>query len=241
MTIQTTADVPQVRLPGQAAAHPGPIDMAMMYLMHHAFRRDLRAFSAAVPRTPLDDRESWRALAERWEVFSTALHHHHQGEDQWIWPVLTERVEPDERTTLEEMEAEHSEIDPILEACAAGLARMVSRPDADIRAALGVRLTAAKESLARHLAHEESVTIAMMQRVLTRDDWEAVEAHLSEGVGFGQVLKLVPWALHEVPAEVRDRLFDGPGGTMHRVIWLLTRRRFARHDRTAFRHVDDAS
>jgi|GEM_PF-1648709 len=30
----------QILLPGQAAAPDGPIDMAPMYLMHHAFRRD---------------------------------------------------------------------------------------------------------------------------------------------------------------------------------------------------------
>ena len=30
--------------------------MYMMYVMHHAFRRDLAAFAAAVPRTPVDDR-----------------------------------------------------------------------------------------------------------------------------------------------------------------------------------------
>ena len=31
----------QLFLPGQAAAPDGPDDMQMMYLMHHAFRRDL--------------------------------------------------------------------------------------------------------------------------------------------------------------------------------------------------------
>ena len=31
----------QLRLPGQAAAPEGPVDMYMMYLMHFGFRRDL--------------------------------------------------------------------------------------------------------------------------------------------------------------------------------------------------------
>ena len=38
----------QLRLPGQAAAPEGPVDMQTMYLMHHAFRRDLDSFAAAV-------------------------------------------------------------------------------------------------------------------------------------------------------------------------------------------------
>ena len=39
---------PPLRLPGQAAAPDGPVDMTMMYLSHHAFRRDLAAFAEAV-------------------------------------------------------------------------------------------------------------------------------------------------------------------------------------------------
>ena len=33
-----------------------------------------------------------RALAERWELFSAPLHHHHTGEDTWLWPFLMERA-----------------------------------------------------------------------------------------------------------------------------------------------------
>ncbi len=83
----------QIRLPGQAAAHPGPVDMTMMYLMHHAFRRDLAGFAAAAGTTPVADRESWQALAERWELFSFALHHHHTGEDDGLWPALLDRAD----------------------------------------------------------------------------------------------------------------------------------------------------
>ena len=74
------------------------------------------------------------------------------------------------------MEAEHGEIDPILEACAAGFARLAERPDADARAALVVRLVAGRESLARHLAHEETDAIALIQQVMTDADWTRLEA-----------------------------------------------------------------
>ena len=39
--------------------------MTLMYVMHHAFRRDLEAFAKAVPLTPVDDRQTWRALADQ--------------------------------------------------------------------------------------------------------------------------------------------------------------------------------
>ena len=226
----------QLRLPGQAAAHEGPVDLSIMYLMHHAFRRDLEAFAKAVPATPVDDRQCWEAMAERWERFSRFLHHHHHGEDTWLWPFLMERVSPEDRSTLEAMEAEHADIDPALEACASGFARMAERPDADTRAALSVRLTAVRESLGRHLAHEETETIALIQTVMTQADWEEVDKHFQEALTFGALLKAVPWALHRVPVEVREELFTRTG-RLHRLLWALTRRAFERLDRRAFRHL----
>lgn len=237
MSTTHTPHVPQLRLPGQAAAPEGPVDMTMMYVMHHAFRRDLAQFAEAVPHTPLEDTDAWRAMADRWCTFSTALHHHHHGEDTWLWPVLIEKASPEEQPTLLAMESEHAEIDPLLEACRDGLTRMAERPTADVRAALAVRLVAAREHLARHLAHEETDTIALMQRVMTNAEWMAVDEHLKEGVGLRTLLRLVPWALHELPAEARDGLFEQPGGTAHRLMWLLTRRRFERQHRTAFRYT----
>ena len=156
MTTDTTNWPEQIRLPGQTAAHPGPIDMTMMYVMHHAFRRDLEAFATAAGTTPAADRRAWRAMAARWETFSWALHHHHSGEDAGLWPALMDRADDEGRATLEAMEAEHSEIDPILEACATGFERLAEHTDEDARAALAVRLVAARERLAEHLKHEET-------------------------------------------------------------------------------------
>jgi hypothetical protein len=237
MNTTDTPHIPQLRLPGQAAAPEGPVDMTMMYVMHHAFRRDLARFAETVPRTPLEDRGAWQAMNARWATFSAGLHHHHQGEDAWLWPMLMEKSGAPDRETLAAMEAEHADIDPLLESCRDGLARMTAQPTADARAALAVRLVAAKEHLARHLAHEETDTIALMQRVMTNEEWLAIDERFKEGVAPGLLLRLVPWGLHELPVEVRDRLFALPGGTVHRVMWLLTRGRFERQHRAAFRHA----
>jgi hemerythrin-like domain-containing protein len=227
---------PQLRLPGQAAAPEGPVDMSMMYLMHHAFRRDLAALAEAVPVTPVEDRATWRALADRWDLFSTTLHHHHEGEDAWIWPALVERADEGERATLAAMEAEHAEIDPLLEACAAGFARMREHADTDARSALAVRLVAARESLGRHLRHEETEAIALIQRVMTQADWEAADDHLKEGLTLGLLVRAVPWVMHQVPTAVQQQVV-AESGPAHRLLWRLTRRGFERRDARAFRYT----
>jgi hypothetical protein len=227
----------QLRLPGQADAPEGPVDMSVMYLMHHAFRRDLAAFARAVPRTPLSEAHTWRALLRRWEVFSEVLHHHHRGEDTWLWPVLMEKADAAEQETLRAMEAEHEDIDPLLESCATGLRRLADgQGAADDRAALAVRLCAAREGLQRHLAHEERDAMRILQRHLTSEEWRAIDAHFVEGLSPRQMLALVPWALHQVPGEVRrDVLREAP--LAQRVVWRLTHRRFERKDRRAFEYL----
>ncbi len=234
MTTDTTWP-DQLRLPGQTAAHPGPIDMTMMYVMHHAFRRDLEAFATAAGTTPASDRRAWKAMAERWEIFSSALHHHHSGEDAGLWPALMDRADEEGRATLEAMEAEHSEIDPILEACAAGFRRLAEQSDDDARAALAVRLVAARERLAEHLKHEETEAIALIQELLTAEEWEAItKEHFDADISFREILALVPWVAHRLPESALRELFAKPGGSVHRVMLLLTRRRFARLEAAAF-------
>ena len=79
----------------------------------------------------------------------------------------------------------------------------------------------------------------MIQRLLTPQEWEAIEhEHFREGMGLRQTLAVVPWALHRVPGHALRRLFSLPGGGAHRLLWSLTRRRFARRTAIAFRYLE---
>ncbi|HQR27042.1 MAG TPA: hemerythrin domain-containing protein [Nocardioides sp.] len=238
MTTRTQTPPAQLTLPGQTATPAGPLDMTGMYLAHHAFRRDLAAFAAAVPRTPVEDRRTWAALAARWTLFAEVLHHHHTGEDTGVWPALHERVDAAGAETLDAMEAEHAVIDPLLEACASGLRTLLRRPDSDVRAALAVRLVAARERLGEHLRHEETGAIPLLQQHLSPQEWTAIqEEHFHPARTLRQLAVLVPWLLEGVPDDAVRDLASRPGNTPMRVLWTLSRGRFARRSRAAFRYA----
>jgi hypothetical protein len=212
-----------------------------MYVMHHAFRRDLRAFAAAVARTPAADRPAWRALRERWALFSFVLHEHHTGEDAGLWPLLLERVDAAgdaaARATLEAMEAEHAGIDPLLTACSAGFERLAGHADDDARAALEVRVVAVRQLLESHLAHEERDAMALFQAYATPADWHRLEVeHFRPAYSLRDTLRVVPWVLHELPAEARDRMLGAdPAGRTFIAVWRVSLRRpFERRERRAF-------
>ncbi len=227
----------QLMLPGQTAAAEGPIRMDVMYVMHHGFRRDLAAFAEAAQVTPVGDRDAWKALAGRWDLFARVLHHHHAGEDAGVWPFLMERTDDAGREVLEAMEAEHAEIDPLLEGAAAGFAVLATRADEDTRAALAVRLVAARESLGRHLRHEETEAIPMIQALMTPEDWHRIdEEFFKSGLGLRDFAAIVPWVANGLAPEVRDQVF-ADAGTPMRILWHLTRPGFERRERAAFRYL----
>src|SRR4051794_19675955 len=69
MTTTTTHHARQIRLPGQTHVAEGPADMTVMYLMHHAFRRDLDAFA----RASSADAATLRAMEAEHEGIDPAL------------------------------------------------------------------------------------------------------------------------------------------------------------------------
>jgi hemerythrin-like domain-containing protein len=231
---------PQLELPGQTHVAEGPNDLSGMYMAHHAFRRDLADFAAAARLTPVDDAATWTALAARWTRFATILHHHHTVEDTTLWPQLLELADAagdsDARATLEAMEAEHRLVDPLLTACAEGFAAMAHSPAPDTAERLAEHAAAARDSLAAHLRHEETEALPLLQRYLSAEGWQRVEAAAGEGTGPRELPFYVPWGAKGLDAVALDRLFSLFGQPMRVMLWLF-RGRFQRAEGTAFRYV----
>ena len=230
----------QMMLPGQTAAPEGPADMTMMYVMHHAFRRDLDRFVAAVAATPVEDRKTWTALGVRWDRFFTILHHHHSLEDEHIWPFLMERADATERPVLEAMEEEHEQIDPLLTSVAEGFAALAGDRTPvgaeDLRAALKVRVAATRDLLARHLKHEETEAIVVLQRCTTAEEWKRLTDEIESTKIALPLPFVVGWCAEGLPAKEREEIF-GHVGLPFKVLWLLTRRAFRKGEATVFRYA----
>ena len=225
-------------LPGQAAAPEGPIDLSMMYVLHHGFRRDLARFVDAARLTPVTDTATWPALLQRWDLFAMLLHDHHHKEDDHVWPLLRRAAAGDVAglAVLDEMEEEHDTIDPLLDAVRDRLVRMVDAPDLPTRQALERLVAGAREHLDQHLGHEELEAIALIQQYVAPSDWDHLDrTALRGGLGPRDLLKMIPWAVEGLPAEVTAELLrEVPP---FRLFLLVGRRRFARLEAAAFRHV----
>lgn len=227
-------------LPGSTNAAPGPLDLTNMHVVHHAFRRDLTAFAAAVQRTPVDEGEVWPVLAERWGRFSSTLHHHHVIEDDSIWPAVRSAAAADgdarAQAVLDAMEAEHVVIDPALEGCAQAFARMAATPSSEARDELVQRVVAVRRSLLDHLEHEETQALPLVQRWMSAKAWQNSEERAEQEFGLRDVAFALPWVVQGLPDAYRARMLTS-AGPVFRALLRAVEPGFLRRERVAFRHV----
>lgn len=89
----------------------GTASMATMIMCsHHAFRRDVACFAKALASF---DATRAEALRDEWTKFRAALHGHHTVEDTAIFPDLRGK-HASIAGALDELEAQHRAIDPLL-------------------------------------------------------------------------------------------------------------------------------
>jgi hemerythrin-like domain-containing protein len=224
--------VAQLLLPGQAAAPDGPIDLAPMYVMHRAFRRDLDAFAAVVPTIAVEDRPRWELVRRRFAFFGNVLHKHHSGEDALMWPLLAERGA--DLTILDALEAEHAGIDPLLASAGQDLMALADGSgDATTRDRLALTTVELRDGLKAHLAHEERDGMALVQRHLTQADWDALDKEFAKDYTPREVPAVLGWVVSGLSDEGVRRM---PGGSsaVFRAVGRWMARRFERREARVF-------
>jgi hypothetical protein len=161
------------------------IDFTMMYATHDAFRRDLDRFTAAAAAGTADA----AGVRAGYANFKAQLLLHHSVEDTHLWPRVRRAAagRPEGLVLLDEMEAEHAQIDPLLAAVDDALAG----PSGNLAARVGELASA----LQWHLKHEEEAALPLIQAVCTPADWRAFAAEMRRRQGVKGAAIYVPWIL----------------------------------------------
>lgn len=158
-----------------------PLDLSGFLLAHAGMRQEF-GLLATVAAGPLDAERA--ALAEdQIAMVLHVLHHHHTGEDDTIWPLLRTRV-PAAAADLDQLEADHGRIDPLLTA-----AGDTARPLPE-RAPVLAEL---HELLNAHLDREEATAVPLIRRHVTAAEWDALTERAIAETGKRNVPKVYGW------------------------------------------------
>jgi hypothetical protein len=130
---------------------------------------------------------------EGWELFKKFLHVHHEAEDEALWPVLRRAMvgRTDDVALLDDMEAEHAGLGPLLDAIDDALARGEPPPRARIDMAARLR---------DHLTHEEEAALPVVDRTLDEEQWMQFGEASALKVGSDMPIFL-PWLLDGADGE----------------------------------------
>jgi hypothetical protein len=189
------------------------LDFTMMLAGHDAFRRDMARMATS---------RGTAAFQAIWKVFRVQLHIHHQAEDEDLWPIARAKIEsqdaewaPEALTLLDEMEAEHATIDPLIEKIDAALA-------SDRHTQALSALSELEQALSDHLRHEEREALPMLAKVLTEEEWNSFGEAQRLKVGLKGAGTFFPWLLDDAtPARAAAVLghLPPPVRLLYRALW----------------------
>ena len=183
----------------------------IVYLIHEAFRRDLRRLSDAV-RAPGVTAERARRLGAHWAFVDEQLHHHHQVEDDSLWPLVRPRLagQDEQLAILHQMEVEHTALLPKGQAVDRGFAALAAAPTAEGGAALGDQLDDLAATLAAHLDEEETRCFPVIDQALSNAEFEAFGKATAKAIGMRGSARFFPWIFDGADPVERQAVLSMP-------------------------------
>jgi hemerythrin-like domain-containing protein len=153
-----------------------PENMTMNRVIHAAVRRDLERLDSALRGARDGDTARSGELARAYANLHRELTHHHEGEDRFVFPFLT-NVGSDAEL-LKAMNDEHQAMADALADTRAALAVYASSGSADDAERARVSVARTREVVDRHLDHEERELEPLLAPHLQSAEWKTVEKQL---------------------------------------------------------------
>jgi len=150
-----------------------PIDVRGMAIVHRTFRSLYEESARLVRAAPAPSPERVKFLADHIDFGVAVLHHHHESEDELLYPKLIERV-PEQVTVTERVEREHQLVKTALEAASAACRAWRQRPSAETGEALATALDHLNSVVQPHLDDEEQKVVPLAAVTLTQQEWDAM-------------------------------------------------------------------
>ncbi len=188
-------------------------------IIHRFFARESRLLAELVPGVAPGNRARAATLAAHFGDYRTALHHHHEAEDELLWPKLLARMDLDADVVLR-MEAQHERIAATLGRASAAFAEWERTADAPVRDRLAAVLREHRSALAEHLHDEEGYVLPLIEEHLTVPEWDAFNTRAAAGVPARKRLLLLGAILEDADPRERAYLLGGLPRPA-RLLWCL--------------------
>ncbi|GAA1522653.1 hemerythrin domain-containing protein [Kribbella lupini] len=199
-------------------------DTHAMVVVHRVFRREFDLLPDLIEGVRAGDTARAAVLAEHLTDLVGALHHHHQAEDDLIWPLLLDRATL-HQNLVHRMEAQHTALESALDRIDQLTPQWQRSADPAEGRELAAVVREASALLREHLGEEERDILPVIAEHLTVEEWGKVGERGANSIVDKRKRLLFLGAILEdaSPQEQRESLGELPPPV--RVLWKLAGRR----------------
>ena len=180
-------------------------DVQEMVIVHRMFRREYRLAPVLVRGVAAGDRPRAAVVAAHLRELTVMLHHHHQGEDDLVWPRLTART-PLSAELVHRMQRQHEEVGELLARLDELLPSWAADPGTAQRESLAATLDALAPALEAHLDEEEREILPLVEQHLTAAEWDELGERAVAAIPKARLLVLLGYLLEEVSPSERQTM-----------------------------------
>ena len=180
-------------------------DVQEMVVVHRMFRREYRLAPVLVRGVAAGDRTRAAVVAAHLSELTVMLHHHHQGEDDLVWPRLHART-PVSAELVHRMESQHGQVGGLLRQMDELLPSWAAEPGPAQRESLAETLDALAPALEEHLDEEEREILPLIEQHLTATEWNELGERAVAAIPKARLLVLFGYILEEASPSERQTM-----------------------------------
>jgi hemerythrin-like domain-containing protein len=189
-----------------------------MVLVHRVFRREFRILPALIRAVPPGDTARAETIGSHLATVAGALHHHHEAEDDLLWPVLLDRVGL-RAELVHRMEAQHARLAGLLTRIDDLTARWRAAAAAEARDALADVLAEASGALDEHLTDEERELLPLVSEHVTPAEWNALNERARAAIPKNKLALVFVGAILEEASPRETKMFLAQLPAPARLLW----------------------
>ncbi len=181
-----------------------PIDVRDMAIIHKTFRRAYEEGARLVRTNPMPSAARVTFLADHTDFGLMMLHHHHEGEDLILYPLLVERA-PEHASRTEAIDHQHQEVKGKIDAAQDAATKWRTNPTADTGEALAQSFDDLISALIPHLDNEEREIVPLAAVTVTQKEWGEMAQHGIKSIPNN--MKFVAFGMILEPLDEADQKF----------------------------------
>lgn len=177
-------------------------DTRNMYDVHIVLRREFGLLPDLVRSVAPGDEQRAKIVADHIALMTHTLRHHHDAEDEILWPLLLARAPKDVDPVIHLAEDHHKRIDVLLHRTGMPLAAWAIRAPAGARDAVAQALAELDVVLFEHMHLEEQLVLPVVERHIFPAEWEAMEQRSVAGIDPQNIPLIFGMALYESSEQI---------------------------------------